>query len=1472
MKSKMKFAFAFIAIALMIMVAVVPMVSVFSDDSDAADIVVPESAATKKITINGKVFKFGETTTSTIPDGTMVKATYKAGNGTFTEAGKTVAGAYSLVIYAEEITDVVISVVPIAGEQFTETKYGKLMASETPYVVNFTSGYKTITGQVQYSTGENMTSKFVPAIISMNFTLKNGSDETVTIKEKSITADGVFSITALATDVTDTGMKISALVSGLDYTFACTTTSLTAQALKADYALTVYQLFVGSTAVTMEGETVTATSSSATDVKVITYFNGVTDKDGKAYFAYKWVSGSETDITFSTPVAADKLIENISSTPTSALAITTGNAIYGVTGTIGATAAIFKTGIVTLKFTYTLAGATDAKTVSKTTSIGADGKYAYWYGKEDATLKAEILADDTTFSEMSAVYLEKPITGFSPSRTSLMNLDYSSWAITDYVTLSGNIYYENGTIGGNAKDINVKVQATQSTLPIIGIDGSGNAVTDNNGKYQVLVPKGYTVTVTPQAPAQVPDCVFSITSKTFTVESSNITVENITIFDKEIISTKNLKDAAGAAIVKGAAGAPTISLATLQNGVLTEYTPVKAPELLSDGKFKFTVVGDVNKSNLYVYFGEVANTYDFAADAVAKAVKFDSTDNAYQATNNKYTVTVKDVAGTDITADLGTKFTMAVGIYEAHKDPSDVVVYRPVSALGTTATFYAKPADVTAKTIPTDGSNPAVIVGVTIANEATNYAVWDDMYTYTAQSAVCQAGYETVTGTVTMLDGKTPIQGAAVQIYRSTTAEAPSSDVVYTDKDGKFTAKSEETLAPYATTYTGAQVGVKATAYNFGTGVGAEHKFNLYSSETKQVTKFSATQDKYTITVTDADGNVVDISKDEYYVKTVITVGVESTPYVTSNGVMTAPLEKNVEYTFQVYKEAGATDTLVRNDVKIKMTDALVALDTLAVNTTEATYTIYTLDQKGNLENVTLNTDFEIKAVGTDGTTTAAVILETIPVVGTVGKYVYVMETPANLEIASYKVAGKTGTYYAGASALFTENIATLQAKLTDVTFQVVTLDGTKLGFAAATNDIQWYTVTDDGFIPGEGTKTMSNKGVITFEKADPTKDYAFIFPAINNGRLNVVPGSGTNELKDLTVTFGSPLSAYAVAINGKVYANEALIEVTATDATGEKDLAINTLSVTPATITKIYVVPAATESSNAGYGYVFADPLDVDSYDVTFVNENYKKVSSELPAVFAAESYVSFNAGYYASEATLANMNVLVYLTKGSDITNGVTATAGTEVIAGHYEGAGVMAYFIADMSNVYSAYVEIYNGDNLVAYGEVDSPSIIVVDDQYYVTNVTSADYAGHYFFIGMNNTFNGAQWQKVDIVNIGDTIALNADEQFYGMPVQLDFASEGTVVKYVFAGWYVDGELYSLDPMATYTVLGETTVAATYTAEFVPSEEIIEVEKPVMVEKEVVKTVKEFDTSAVIIGVCAVVIALIAVAYAVLCARRN
>ena len=36
MKTKMKSAFAFIAVALMIMVAVVPMVSVFSDEADAA--------------------------------------------------------------------------------------------------------------------------------------------------------------------------------------------------------------------------------------------------------------------------------------------------------------------------------------------------------------------------------------------------------------------------------------------------------------------------------------------------------------------------------------------------------------------------------------------------------------------------------------------------------------------------------------------------------------------------------------------------------------------------------------------------------------------------------------------------------------------------------------------------------------------------------------------------------------------------------------------------------------------------------------------------------------------------------------------------------------------------------------------------------------------------------------------------------------------------------------------------------------------------------------------------------------------------------------------------------------------------------------------------------------------------------------------------------------------------------------------
>ena len=195
MKSTMKSAFAFIAVALMIMVAVVPMVSVFSDEADAA--VTPSAAEYNNsvktpIVISGKLLNADGTTPVA---NSMIVANIATGVGAGTYYGYTNAsGEFAISITQEKGTalgDIVLTVedddviMDATGAYIYNGAYGITFPAVTLKNVNSNESVNIIAGTVLVSGKLELKGSAVGVNVS---TTISGAEGTVTSK-----ADGTFS-------------------------------------------------------------------------------------------------------------------------------------------------------------------------------------------------------------------------------------------------------------------------------------------------------------------------------------------------------------------------------------------------------------------------------------------------------------------------------------------------------------------------------------------------------------------------------------------------------------------------------------------------------------------------------------------------------------------------------------------------------------------------------------------------------------------------------------------------------------------------------------------------------------------------------------------------------------------------------------------------------------------------------------------------------------------------------------------------------------------------------------------------------------------------------------------------------------------------------------------------------------------------------------------------------------------------------
>ena len=118
------------------------------------------------------------------------------------------------------------------------------------------------------------------------------------------------------------------------------------------------------------------------------------------------------------------------------------------------------------------------------------------------------------------------------------------------------------------------------------------------------------------------------------------------------------------------------------------------------------------------------------------------------------------------------------------------------------------------------------------------------------------------------------------------------------------------------------------------------------------------------------------------------------------------------------------------------------------------------------------------------------------------------------------------------------------------------------------------------------------------------------------------------------------------------------------------------------------------------------------------------------------------------------------------------------------------------------------------------------------------------------------------SVDEAAEGDVVTVSAPSSFVRANDETTYTD--AYVKYTFVAWYVNGKEISKDCNTSFVMTdSDAAVSCDYAVEYVKTSDVNDVETPAAPENGV-------DTNVLIIGICAVVIALIAVVYAVI--KRN
>ncbi len=1557
MKSKMKSTFAIIAVALMVMVAVVPMVSVFTDNAQATTYYEPDFVAGTEITVEGRVYDVdgvGE-------NDKIVQITW--GNGSYSQVATTAndannnPGWFSIVIKETSIKSATISVVnQVNGVYVVDSEYSQVLnkALESgTYNVDLMKAKKTSAVTVRFANGDNgydLASVFgVEALgiksLTFEYTIfatessTSGTSGTYTVLPVASATNGV--LYSVADDMPYIQVK-SVKIDGTSYTVNSDKTVL--GAASTEVVLKQFLLKVSTNATVPKATVTVQASNVSTAVKATKIFTDVLTNTSSAYFMYVPATAANEDpVAWASAYVTAKFSNDISDAAqfdidgnsTITYGVTEGAHYYGVacmsTGGNQPTIVSAYDGQA-LNLSYKATATSTSYTTIKAVVQGGFFITASELPKDD---NGKI----TAYSVKASIgnFFVSSFAGLNGFEDGEMIIPANTADDQDGGAIVSATGYSYITLAVEAdREVNIDVSGTSD---IFGFEYKNNKVT----VPATSIAKGFFVktgSVLSIIPADSKTVTYTKDYSAYIVGSAADAITFTT-------AAKSLDfvfvDGDGTPIAKntfqihyllpGKTAATDVAVGTYEIDNIPGWYDLSAI------KYWFADTDDTENTYIYTFDTDADNMKAYTpVDGVVYVMTLDET----------YSITLKDVNGNiiagNITLSLDSAFVNESG-YKVYT-PVENQPYTQVTPASNGKYYFMYSSKYVGKEI---GATAQTLLTVKVASDT--YIFSSDRTVYTA-NLVITAGKVSFEGTLLKTNGS-PFQGATVLFKENVAGPGDEPEWEYvddslyeiavTDDKGKFKLISYTDIDDFA---------IGFDYYLDYDGTLFDEAYPIFDVYDEPIEYFFAAANVFMVTIADADGAIYDYSwiyeiQTAPYSKGLLTVNNEYVfNYLGYGFVILDSLAGDILPISMGAYQAGNVPTyndMIRTFNGYTLTDSDITNGIISLTTQERTYSVDVYD--ANDKAINIAADGITVAVAT-GSIDTPLILDYVSnyinrVTGSMGSYTVVLPDLTD-STSKYGVYVDDENYVFDHITFFNNYAVDVESYYSKVYFQVADAAGNiiVLGYAPGTHTVDQgvYNYTNAVLTDSEG-----NDFTVTLDKAAnkiwiiADEDETFKLKA----NANIYSTQPVNEAPTVIDTLLA--SSNKTIKDGIIKSSKQYVEFTFTDAVGAPLAGFNfnvtafttgdETSGTPIIVNKTTSIDgkiSTTAAIKSTYTYIATQVVEENEEVIfnfeytkgtTFVADktavrptftsangvdltddiiagkiiagyaaNGTRVSSQVvtengkaPGVLYVDLY---DVAYYAVDQspvvgyTFAPSESFDFIAAESLITGSIPATAGVDyasqkMVLALYYGLDMVGSKVAtidpETQNTYTVVLPMNDFVDDVAGVAFDS--IIGVYTEAGVTIATGTINP----FTQVNDIYAPGQLVPVlyDVINktegvcaghtvayvINNVLILSADRVFY--TADEGYYTDGQY-KYTFAGWYVNGVKVSANPDYAENIDSNVVAAAQYDVTYEKISDVNAEKEKEIVEKEVPVGI---DTNVLIIGICAVVIALIAVVYAVI-----
>ena len=1511
MKSKMKSTFAIIAVALMVLVAVVPMVGVFTETSDAETIVVPDDVAT--VTISGKVYS----STGTGEKDKIVKVSWGGSYEDFDVTDNNGAYSFDIISIAKDgqITNVRIAVITDRITEIEDERYSVVTFSSLEpgaYNADLISGYKqTKEVTVKFNGGTTSPKSLfttaygvgtTPAVygIYVTYDLYGKYDSTTKEYSESIysgayakLADDKFTV-SVGKDVASAYVKITKISVipelGDDEIAFDVTGNGTANIVSgtetvtfAQYTATITNSNLDLPIATIDVSKVKKDTFESTKIQMVTV---LLEKSKKVYYIYDQPVNTDGQVQTADKVTYKASYGTVDTTITDAgissnnTNLTTPYLLYG-TYKMNTVSAIYGTALNIALATKDETGYHDGSSLS--TYVG-NGCYVAKFAEGDVGAKyLKITSTGFAFSTpaMNATspdYTDGTITLAEVGNSQAIGVKYGDGS--GYTLLSGQL--KDAANAQLKRSVVMTITSDQSTAYAFGQPYSGNTIsvlTDEYGAYSVYLATSSTVKF---APGQYESYTLTNADGQYTI------VGNAYTFNPTV-AAKTMKfsfvDGDGKAL-------ETVPQFYAKFG---DDNWSAAALTITDGKYVIND-GTVDLDDTLVYFVGTAKN-SFAAYDEDTAIEYEVNEKGVMkvvANESTYAIVVKDAEGQTVTSAVD----LTINYYAAYVSETGNVTYVSVgAAIASVLTadgereFYVSDKFVGVEI----GAEVEMIIAFTITG--TNL-IFDDIYQFEPASGtavmIVESYADSYSSVLLRNDGETGIPGIVVRLFNAAADindDAKKLDKTITDENGEF-----EFLTTKAIDKTNAVVVfTDANGYDFADYNNAFFlKFPL--------AYFTPLKDAYSLKIKDADGGKVSLTG-----VTITGTPAAGDPVATDVGKST--FSANWEAGDIVQFTATKADATYRTFAPYILTDDDIASGVISLSTLESTYVIFVEDSEENglaiaptvkkLFGGTVKEDLVVTNDINKVTATLVPGIYTVLFTEPEHGYEYIALPGAS---ADYKFAKDLYVVFEDEEATLTSLYTTIYFGVTDAAGNPLSLNGLNAG--------------DFKVTPDYGTTQITMKGI-----AAASNMFYFIGSE----------SAAYSPTAEWTIATSYHVPTSAVIIENEIAAKEQKVTFTVTDANG---VLLNDAGGVTITAYDALGVQQAVIVDN--------QPLVLGEVSAIYEVDDYVygltgvMITALLDYTFDYTATTLFVANEGTYKATFATANGYDINDDMDDYVIAAYDEIGAAIMIGDEDGITVdlekAAYFrVYDFNEVWTfetseslgfianesyitgsvpysgkgnggaVTIELYLEDNLVKeiadddhaflidkynYGAIIDLSDYVVNGVpfdsilvvYYENNVEIASAAVDPFstvnnivsptvqvYVAVLDAPSALIARHVSIAQVGNTATVSADGQFIVADDDAIY-TDGQYI-YTFAGWFVDNEKVSASPSFTFTMTENVIIVPEYTVKYEKISDANAQVDPEIIIEEITKENTGIDTNVLIIGICAVIVALIAVVYAVI-----